>query len=153
MKRILALTIRIMVAISAMAMTPLSAPAANASNYYLVYSNFATNRCLDDSFQYGLRAFPCNSLSYQQFRTGPNDNIFQNLNTGRCIDDSFQYGLRAFPCNGLAYQRWHRYFGNPADQLHFQNEATTGCLDDSFPFGLRTHGCNQLSYQTWAESF
>lgn len=149
MKRMLALTIGIMVAISAMVMTPLSAPVANASEYYYVFINAATRRCLDDSFQYGLRTLPCNSSSYQEFRSGPNGKLFQNLNTGRCIDDSFQYGLRAIPCNGLAYQNWHLYSETYPPNLHFQNEATTGCLDDSFPFGLRTFGCNQQSYQTW----
>ena len=30
--------------------------------------NQATGRCIDDSFAYGLRAFPCNGLTFQQWR-------------------------------------------------------------------------------------
>ncbi|MGK4578685.1 hypothetical protein [Kitasatospora sp. HPMI-4] len=29
--------------------------------------NLNTGRCIDDSFAYGLRAFGCNGLNYQQF--------------------------------------------------------------------------------------
>ncbi len=103
--------------------------------------NANTGRCIDDSYAYGLRAFPCNGLTYQQWY-GSNG-AWKNVNTGRCIDDSTAYGLRAFPCNGLNYQRWWGTNG------HWRNENTGRCIDDSYAYGLRAFGCNGLDYQRW----
>jgi hypothetical protein len=75
-----------------------------------VLRNYHTGRCIDDSFESGLRAFTCNGMDYQQWRahwvTGLTATL-QNVHTGRCIDWSENFGLRPFTCNGLNYQQWN----------------------------------------------
>lgn len=116
--------------------------------------NEETNRCIDDSFQYGLRSFDCNNTSYQSWQpngsAGDTPTYWRNSNTGRCIDDSFEAHLRSFNCNGLDYQKWWSISapGSP-DRESFQNQKTTGCIDDSFEFGLRSYGCNDGAWQHW----
>lgn len=75
--------------------------------------NLETGRCVDDSSAYGLRAFPCNGMTYQFFASqlmasdvNMQKRTFQNVNTGACMDYSSPYGLRGFPCNGTQYQNW-----------------------------------------------
>lgn len=112
-----------------------------------------TGRCLDDSFQYGLRSFPCNGLIFQEFVMTPvagpgwhNYEIRSNQ-TNRCVDDSPDFGLRAFDCNGMDFQVWfNTQNGNPAP---LTNGNTWRCLDDSFDFGLRSFPCNNMDYQYW----
>lgn len=79
-----------------------------------VRSDWGGNRCLDDSYAYGLRVFnPCWSGSsvysrYQSWYRYPTPGgwTFRNQATGRCLDHSFSHLLRTFPCNGLNYQGW-----------------------------------------------
>ncbi|WP_329374538.1 RICIN domain-containing protein [Streptomyces sp. NBC_01483] len=71
--------------------------------------NQNTGRCVDDSWDYGLRAFGCNYLSYQRWTItylADGTKTCQNQSTGRVIDDSLDYGLRTFGFNGLSYQRF-----------------------------------------------
>ena len=120
---------------------------ANAACTWCSYQNLATRRCLDDSFEFGLRSFPCNGLNYQKWRYGYTAGTLGGLvnrHTGRCIDDSFEFGLRSFPCNGLAYQVWQP---NPSGgTFHWGNRATGRFMDDS-EFGLRSFQRNNLNYQ------
>jgi hypothetical protein len=115
------------------------------------FRNQATGRCIDDSFQFGLRALICNGLGFQQWnvRVWPdNTQELKNVATGRCIDHSFDQGFRAFPCNGLGFQRWI-VTPRPNGSIAFQNQATHRCMDDSFQFGLRAIPCNGSSFQGW----
>lgn len=115
--------------------------------------NQNTGRCIDDSQAYGLRAFPCNGLSYQGWHTiSGHPGQFQNQNTGRCIDDSLRYGLRAYPCNDGSYNSGYQYWyisGISAGAVHLRNLKTGRCIDDSFAYGLRAFTCNGLNYQGW----
>lgn len=115
------------------------------------FQNENTLRCMDDSTTYGLRAFSCNGLSYQEFNVHVwNDGTreLQNINTGRCVDDSTTYGLRAYPCNSSTYQSWWiLHFSDGS--IGFQNQNTGRCIDDSASYGLRAFGCNSLNYQRW----
>ena len=82
---------------------------ADGTVYYYALKNQNTGRCVDDSWDYGLRAFTCNGLNYQNFNWYKQSDgtwVVQNQNTGRCIDDSNDYGLRAFGYNALSYQRF-----------------------------------------------
>jgi ricin-type beta-trefoil lectin protein len=52
------------------------------------FRNRATNQCLDDSNEYGLRTFPCNGLNYQKWNVHRwNDGTLQirNIHTGGCL--------------------------------------------------------------------
>jgi Ricin-type beta-trefoil lectin domain len=114
----------------------------------LVLRNYHTGRCVDDSFEAGLRTFSCNGMDYQQWRahwiTGLTATL-QNVHTGRCIDWSEDYGLRPFTCNGLNYQHWNLGSG---DEI-WSNRSPYLNLDDSFEFGLRVFTMNHLDYQHW----
>jgi hypothetical protein len=113
-------------------------------------SNRVTGRCIDDSFEYGLRAIQCYNNAHQAWDT-PNragGEPFRNLATGRCIDDSFEYGFRTINCNGGSHQRWH--IGRVVDPWRwYQNHVTGGCWDDSFEYGFRSYGCNGGPHQDW----
>ncbi|MGP2441194.1 RICIN domain-containing protein [Streptomyces sp. JW3] len=114
-----------------------------AASYQLRNAN--TGRCIDDSFAYGLRAYPCNGLDFQKWNL--NGGLeWRNVNTGRCIDDSIAYGLRAVPCNGLNFQQW--WYDNGAQR----NVNTGRCIDDSAAYGLRAYSCNGLNYQQWSRT-
>ena len=80
---------------------------ANAACTWCSYQNLATRRCLDDSFEFGLRSFPCNGLAYQVWQPNPSGGTFHwgNRATGRFMDDS-EFGLRSFQRNNLNYQRF-----------------------------------------------
>jgi hypothetical protein len=125
-----------------------SAPTASSG---VKIQNQNTGRCIDDSFAFGLRSFPCNGLSFQQWSVvGFQDGTIHlvNENTGRCIDDSLAFGLRSFPCNGLSFQGWFPGFFSDGT-IDLQNQNTGRCIDDSLAFGLRSFPCNGLSFQRW----
>src|ERR1700680_2042999 len=128
-----------------------AAAGGGASTLESAILNVNTGGCIDDSFTYGLRSFPCNGLSYQDWTlTSQSDGsvTIKNANTGRCIDDSFAYHLRSFTCNNLNYQNWWVtpvYGLNGSFWFQLQNENTGGCIDDSFTYHLRSFGCNLLS--------
>lgn len=112
--------------------------------------NVETSRCIDDSFAYGLRAFPCNGLTFQGWHKGPigGGSLLKNQATGRCLDDSFTFGLRAIPCNSSPYQTW--YIESEFGALFSEhNVQTQRCTDDSFAYGLRAFPCNHTTFQTW----
>jgi hypothetical protein len=104
--------------------------------------NLETVRCVDDSFEFGLRALECNGAPYQDWIRLGNAAAWQNVATGRCLDDSPEFGLRPFDCNGLSYQEWY----GTSEQ---RNEATGRCLDDHVDFGLRAIECNGSDHQQW----
>lgn len=104
--------------------------------------NLATERCLDDSFEFGLRTLECNGSDYQNWIRHGNEAAWQNVATGRCLDDHFDFGLRPYECNGSVHQEWY-------GTSELRNQATGRCLDDSFEFGLRPFDCNGLNYQHW----
>lgn len=109
--------------------------------------NLKTKWCLDDSFRYGIRAHPCNGMSFQNWihRAGPNGNwVLQNAETGRCLDDSVNR-LQVLTCNGLPYQRW-KAFVDERIAFTFESEETRRCLDDSIN-GLKTLDCNGTDFQ------
>jgi hypothetical protein len=111
--------------------------------------NIETDRCIDDSLAYGLRAFLCNGLAFQTFDTitqADGSWALKNQATNRCIDDSLAYGLRAAPCNGLAFQAFAHYL-EPAGFHELRNKVTGRCIDDSFAYGLRAFPCNGMSFQ------
>jgi hypothetical protein len=130
--------------------------AADPFGPYVIMQNEATNRCLDDSFAFGLRAFPCNRLSYQRwdvavavsFTRGLSLTL-RNQNTRRCLDDSSAFGLRTFPCNFSEYQHFYPLIISLDGGTELINGMTRRCVDDSFAFGLRSYPCNLLSFQTW----
>ncbi|QNP75217.1 hypothetical protein IAG44_41315 [Streptomyces roseirectus] len=142
-------------ATAALSALPLATPAqARADVFHFDGQNNATRRCMDDSFAYGLRAFGCNRLDFQQFRHSDGiwggDRYYHELRnkvTGRCVDDSFAYGLRAFDCNGQAFQQWAVSSGSGGST--FKNRATGRCVDDSFAYGLRAFDCNGTTFQKW----
>jgi hypothetical protein len=115
--------------------------------------DYATGRCLDDSYAYGLRSFPCNGLIYQEFnltqaREPYDATIFVNAATQRCMDDSYAFGLRSIPCNGSLYQEFVSVLYGA-----LRNVETGRCVDDSFGAGLRAIPCNQSFYQDWVSQF
>ncbi|TDV56139.1 RICIN domain-containing protein [Actinophytocola oryzae] len=115
------------------------------------FRNQATVQCVDESYDHGLRAFPCNGLGFQQWNVtvwSDATRELRNVATGRCVDHSFDYGLRAIPCNGLGFQRWIQT-PMPNGGVMLQNQATHWCVDDSAQYGLRALSCNGLSFQTW----
>ncbi|MFI0404555.1 RICIN domain-containing protein [Actinomadura sp. 3N508] len=70
--------------------------------------HIASNMCLDDSNAYGLRAFPCNKMTYQSWwlhRWRDGTTQIKNQATLRCLDQS-SYGMRTYPCNATVYQSW-----------------------------------------------
>ncbi|MFI1364919.1 RICIN domain-containing protein [Streptomyces griseochromogenes] len=122
---------------------------ANGQTYYYALKNQNTGRCVDDSWDYGLRAFTCNGLNYQNFNWYNQSDgtwVIQNQNTGRCIDDSTAYGLRAFSCNYQSFQRWTIVYQSDGTKT-LKNQNTGRVIDDSTDFGLRAFGYNALSYQ------
>lgn len=128
---------------------PKSPAIADGQIYYYALQNQNTGRCVDDSWDYGLRAFTCNGLNYQNFNWYKQTDgtwVIQNQNTGRCIDDSTDYGLRAFGCNYLSYQRWTIVYQSDGTKT-LRNQNTGRVMDDSTDFGLRAFGYNALSYQ------
>lgn len=151
-----------------------SAAQASPSPWYIL-KNLATGRCLDDSGASQsadlLRGYPCNSSSWQAWRTIQIDsNSFeqlQNQATGRCLDWSPQYGLRGFTCYPESFdggwQAWY-YVNRPLPGGNWEDVFLNGyqangnyCLDDSGSTPstdlLRGYPCNGASqdagYQGW----
>lgn len=76
-----------MVLVSVGAVLSWSAGTASADTVQ-TFRNRATNQCLDDSNEFGLRTFPCNGLDYQNWNVHRyNDGTFQfrNKHTGSCL--------------------------------------------------------------------
>ncbi|KDN87417.1 RICIN domain-containing protein [Kitasatospora cheerisanensis] len=120
----------------------------------VVLVNQNTGRCIDDSLGYGLRAFGCNGLDYQQFtahKWGDGTWELKNRNTQRCIDDSAGAGLRAFGCNALNYQSWFEHKWDDGTR-ELKNQNTGRCIEDSAGSGLRAQGCNALDRQSWYDN-
>ncbi len=84
----------------------------NSSGSLWSVRNYMTNACVDDSFQFHLRATACNGLPFQQFSVGIYSSggylfmWFQNNATYGCIDHSYAFGLRSYGCNKSVYQDW-----------------------------------------------
>lgn len=120
---------------SAMAMTSANAAAPTAArhtesfDYTRVIQSRSSGRCLDDSFQYGLRFFPCNNLGYQKFTVhnlnGPVTLV--NQATGRCVWDS-PNGIRATNCDRVSNnQAW--YINNwGTGGVGISNRSTGRCI-------------------------
>jgi hypothetical protein len=130
--------------------------AASAQGSTTGLRNAVTNRCVDDSFAYGLRSAACNQQSFQTFdfnKQAAGVYALKNRATGRCVDDSFESGLRAFGCNGGAWQNWEVVYHPGAIRL-LRNKATGRCLDDSSA-GLRAFSCHgygspDIAYQMFS---
>ncbi len=111
------------------------------------FANAVTNRCLDDSFEYGFRPFTCNGTDYQRWIVNVWDDgtkRFMNVFTARCFDDSGWPSVD--PCNSSQIERW--YVRSASAGIAFQNQSTGKCLDDS-EFGLRLLPCTYNTYQSW----
>lgn len=127
-------------------------PATADAQVFQFRRNVATNRCMDDSFAFGLRAFPCNGGVYQYitYESGTFGFRLRFGQTGRCVDDSLAFGLQAFPCNGTRFQQWtaRDVFRFPAERVIFHTNFETGrSLDDSLQFGLRSFPQNRTDFQ------
>lgn len=80
---------------------------------YRSIRNKVTNRCVDDSFESGLRSYPCNGGAWQDWRIYGYDKgyVLKNRATGRCLDDSGA-GLRTWECNGMDFQYWYGVYAS-----------------------------------------
>jgi hypothetical protein len=142
----------VVLALAGMAIVATATPAAATTDDYALRS-VATGYCVDDSFEYGLRSYPCNGLNYQRFNSYPQPDgtfVLQNQRTGRCIDDSIEFGLRAFNCYYSTYQRWERrlvWISSGGLAYTFVSQATGLCMDDSPQYRLRAYFCNGQPYQ------
>ncbi|MEV8378865.1 RICIN domain-containing protein [Kribbella sp. NPDC056861] len=123
----------------------------NPNAPYIVPKNKATNKCLDDSFEFNLRTFECNGQRYQRWtvivRTIGIVTLI-NQATGRCLDDSGTYGLRSFECNEGEYQLM-AVNDSGGNGYSIKGVQTRLCADDSKQFGLRHLSCNELPFQLW----
>ncbi|MEE4543943.1 RICIN domain-containing protein [Streptomyces sp. V4-01] len=122
-----------------------------SATYLYTLQNRHTHNCVDDSYNSGLRSYPCNHLDYQKFSmpgydAGIGTTTIQNQHTGYCLDDSAGYGLRAIACNGQSYQAWN-YIYDSSGYAVIWNNATLRVLDDSYNSGLRTYPNNPSDYQ------
>lgn len=110
--------------------------------------NDHTGRCLDASYSFGIRSYPCNGSVYQEWivftADGGYTRTLMNNATGWCLVDNAA-GVGGVRCNGQEATNWLFSWGNYA----LQNTVTLRCLDDSFSYGLRTLSCNGLNYQKW----
>ena len=129
--------------------TGATSSSAATSSCCRLFENQDTHLRLDDSFEYGLRAFSYNGSDFQKWNiTHWNDNTWEmkNLATGRCIDDSFEYGLRAFTCNSSKYQSWIWYTWRDGT-TEIRNQKTDRCLDNYYD--LRAVQCDKTPAQSW----
>jgi len=114
--------------------------------------NGATGLYLDDSDQFGLRAYPGNGGVYQKWYVtewADNTRELRNQATGRCLDDSLESGLRTYPCNKSRYQSWYFYANDYSPgYVSLKNQQTGLVLDDSSA-GLRCIAYYGNSYQAW----
>lgn len=143
-RRITVVVIAILLTFGFLAIRSPSASAAETEGY----KNVATNRCVDHSITYGLRALSCNGTYFQAWRAGNCDGAYceiVNVQTGLAIDDSFTYGLRAIARNGLNYQKWARVIYS--NGVEFVNLNTGRAIDDSFTYGLRSFSRNGSNHQ------
>ncbi|NEE01226.1 RICIN domain-containing protein [Phytoactinopolyspora halotolerans] len=128
---------------------------ANQAVYGYIYRNVQTNKCLDHSNRYGVRAIRCNSGLYQVWiplkASNPNRVVLKNYQTKKCLDHSNRYGLRAIRCNGGTYQEWiDSDFTVYPDTGRLINAKTRKCLDHSNRYGIRAINCNGGRYQLWS---
>lgn len=130
---------------------PYPQTSATAANI-LTFENTGTGRCLDDSWDYNLRAYYCNNGDWQEWEQIIQGSgfwwVLRNVHTGRCADDSFSYGLRAYPCNYSWYQKWHYRPWRP----ELRNSRTDECMDDYGSVNLRSLTCNGSVWQEWTAS-
>lgn len=113
--------------------------------------NWATGRCVDDSWGAGLRPLDCNGLNYQNWTYTKAAGIayyIRNVNTGRCLSES---GGQVFStgCDRGRAQQWMSYscFNDGSKGRCWKNLNSLRCLDDSFAYNLRSFDCNYLVWQ------
>ncbi|WP_432842027.1 RICIN domain-containing protein [Dactylosporangium sp. CA-092794] len=134
-----------------------SAAQAGAGDPVYIYQNQGTNRCLEDSFNNGLRTYPCDSNkgNPQRWRVhswADGTVRLQNVYTAHCLDDTFDFGLRTWDCNDGENQSWWVvYWGD--ETRRFQNQATGRCIEDSYVNGFRmASNCDDSVWQSWYKS-
>ncbi|MGW1916971.1 hypothetical protein ACWCQS_41415 [Streptomyces sp. NPDC002076] len=148
------------------------------SNHYYSISSDLGAGCVDDSAQYGVRIYPCNSASiangYQAwyaYNVGYDPvsgtygaTMLQNVKTGQCLDYSLAYKLRAYPCNFSSfnggYQAWvplygTEYKGVGATELRVKaaDDPNYESLDYSSQYGLRCYIENGPSFYNGYQAF
>lgn len=135
-------TVVILAAVALGLSTAGSATAADAAGL----KSQATGRCMDDSFAFSLRTFPCNGTNFQKFTFWPLSNgtfFLQNKATGRCIDDhDGKIGPAA--CNGSRFQQWFLVTLSRGGPRMLVNRATNDCIDNRITGAnvLQTIPCN-----------
>jgi len=146
-------------------------------HYYSISSDSGAG-CIDDSAQYGVRLYPCNSSSiasgYQAWYAyyvgyDPISGVYgsaqlQNVKTGQCLDYSLRYGLRAYSCNSTSflngYQAWTVLYGQTtsgryAEDLRVKagDDSNYESLDYSSQYGLRCYIDNNQSFWNGYQAF
>jgi hypothetical protein len=100
------------------------------------FCNRASNFCMDDSDDYGIRTFPRNGLNYQQWDVyvyGDGTRRIRNINTQRCLGanggTSGPGSLALYePCTANTSQSWN--IERLSNGIRFVNERFGSCIED-----------------------
>lgn len=93
------------VALAALALGVLPAPAAAAGSPNYRYVNLETGRCLDSNYAGNVYTLPCNGGNFQNWG-GVNTGRLVNRETGLCLDSNYAGNVYTLGCNGGRYQGW-----------------------------------------------
>jgi hypothetical protein len=151
MRRTIGLLFGILTVAAGLLVAP-SAAQAGAGDPIYIYKNQGTSRCIDDTFNGGLREYACNYTDPQRWRVhqwADGTVRLQDVYTNHCLDDTVDSGFRTWDCNSGENQSWWVVFWGD-DTRRFQNQATGRCIEDTYSYGLRTtSNCDDSVWQSW----
>jgi hypothetical protein len=134
------------VAAPASASTPARTLVAQAIN---TLANQQSDNCLDDSFAYGVRTYPCNGQNFQQWEVktwSDGTREFKNVNTKRCIGSDLDGSVWVGECSTSRTVSWYvKWWSDGTFEL--RNQAWGDCLEETV--WLHTDGCDASREQSW----
>ncbi|MEU9789871.1 ricin-type beta-trefoil lectin domain protein [Streptomyces sparsogenes] len=113
-----------------------------------VFTNAATEHCLDSNVDAEAYAFDCNGGGYQKWTATGQEFSLRNAADGTCLASDDAGEPRLATCNSADQQRWRI-----SNKSVLRNAATDRCLDGGDQDGkLRTIDCDSTDRQKWSIS-
>lgn len=128
---------------------PASAAPAFGTTAINTLANQQSKRCLDDSFAYGVRTYPCNGTNFQRWSVtnwGDGTREFRNVDTRRCLAADANGTVYTGECDAATDASWYVKWWNDGT-FELKNQRHSQCLEDVV--WLWTRGCNFSREQSW----
>lgn len=109
-----------------------------------VFTNAATEHCLDSNGNEEAYAFDCNGGGYQKWSASGKEFSLRDAASGTCLGGDDAGELHMSTCNRADHQRW-----NISNKSVLRNAATALCLEGDHNGKPRTIECNSTDRQKW----